>query len=266
MPKAEASAATETPVVKPEDRAPLPILQSAVQKGRILHLPILMYHHIGTAPAGSDATRKGLTVDPTDFEQQLIWLKNQGYQSTSLEDLRKFALGQNSTALPKKPIIFTFDDGYDDTFTNAIPLLKKYGYAGSFAIITNFPGTTLGNNTYATWDAIKTAQGQGMEIVCHTQNHFDGTSVKFGPDYIFQNLNGCQTDLLFHLGSVEPIIIYPYGHYSSTYIEQAKKAGFAMGITVHEGSFINLDDLFEIPRVRVSPGISMEKFQERLDQ
>lgn len=248
--------------IKPEDLAPLPIPKSAIAAGKALLLPILMYHHVGMPPKGSDLLRSGLTVSPQNFEQQVAWLKQQGYHSVSFNDL--YLYSQKKLALPRKPIIFSFDDGYDDVFINAVPILQKYGYSGSFGIITNFPGTISGTNSYAGWDQIAAAKTAGMEILCHTQNHFDGSNPKFTSDYILQNLSGCQAALAEHFGSNEPYLIYPYGHYNQVYIEQAKKAGFVMAATVHEGKWINLQNLMELPRIRVGAGESLEKFKETI--
>jgi peptidoglycan/xylan/chitin deacetylase (PgdA/CDA1 family) len=142
----------------------------------------------------------------------------------------------------------------------------KYRYTGSFAIITGFVGQTQGDNFYANWGDILGAKRNGMEIVCHTQNHFDGSSPKFDDKYIFDNLTGCQNDLQTHTGSPLPYLIYPYGHFTPSYVDQALKAGFSMALTVREGSYINTEDLMHVPRVRVNPNESMEKFAEKLNE
>ena len=257
--------ADASPQITPEDRAPLPIPPNVIRQGKALRLPILMYHHIGTMPpVKHDPLRLSLTVSPQDFERQVAWVKSQGYVSVSLADI--YAYSQGKKTLPKKPIAFTFDDGYDDALINAPPILEKYGYTGSFAIITGWPGWQNGTNSYASWDQIKQAQDSGMEIVCHTQNHFDGSSQKFNAQYIFNNLEGCQQDLKNHLGQAEPILVYPYGHYTVAYVVQAVKAGFRMGITVHEGDVINLDDLMQIPRVRVQGQEDFARFKKVLSE
>lgn len=247
-------------LVSPEDRKPLAL----PPKARTIKVPILMYHHIGDPPAKAGATRRDLTVSVEEFETQAKWLRDQGFVSTSLNDIYKFSLGK--LTLPKKPVVFTFDDGYDDVFVNAIPILKKYGFVGSFGIITQYPSAQLGDNFYASWQEIVQAKTDGNEIVCHTQNHFDGTNPKFTAAYIFQNLSGCQSDLQNHLGSAEPVLIYPYGHYNPTYLEEAKKAGFVMGITVHEGDIVNLDNLMEVPRVRIHGREDFERFKRLVSE
>lgn len=247
-------------LVKPEDSKPLVVSPAA----RTIKVPILMYHHVGEPPAKASAMRRDLTVSASDFEQQAQWLHDQGFTSITLNDIYQYSQGKFT--LPKKPVVFTFDDGYDDVFTDAIPILKKYGFVGSFGIITGYPHLQMGDNFYASWQEIAAAFDAGNEIVCHTQDHFDGTNKKYSADFIFQNLSGCQNDISSHLGSVEPIMIYPYGHYNAVYLTQAKKAGFVMGVTVHEGDVINLDDLMEIPRVRVHGREDFERFKRLISE
>lgn len=246
-------------LIKPEDRAPLPVSLESVKNGKTVKLPILMYHHVGAPPPNADKVRLGLTVSAQDFSDQVKWLKEQGFASVSLQDFYNYGLGNNSL-WPKKPVIFTFDDGYADVFDNAIPILHEYGFTGVFGIITQYPAQIQGSNFYASWQQIALAKQQGMEIVCHTQNHFDGSDKKYTENYIYENLSGCQQDIRDHLGDAGPFLIYPYGHYTAAYITQAKKAGFVMALTVHEGRFINLNDLMRMPRIRMEGGETLEKF------
>jgi peptidoglycan/xylan/chitin deacetylase (PgdA/CDA1 family) len=235
-------------------------LTAKVQK---LRLPILMYHHIGTAPNPTDELRKDLTVSPEDFEKQVAWIKASGFETINLENLFNFTKGKFK--MPEKPIIFTFDDGYEDVFINAVPILKKYGFTGSFAIITQFPGIQYADNIYASWQQIRNAKNLGMEIISHTQDHFDGTNSKYSQNFILKNLQESQKDLQKNLSLTPlPILIYPYGHYGSNYIEAARTAGFRLGLTTNFGKIISFDKLMEIPRVRVRGGESLDIFKKLL--
>ena len=246
-----------TAPIKPSARV------SAQNYNSPLGVPILMYHHIGYLPTvGNDLIRTGLTVLPQDFTSQVQWLHDQGYNSISLSQL--YLYSQKKLLLPKKPIVFTFDDGYDDALINAPKILQQFGYTGSFGIITDFPGTVNGTNTYATWNSIVAAQTAGMEIVCHTQNHFDGSNPKFTADYIFQNLSGCKQALANHAITTK-ILIYPYGHYTDTYLQQAKDAGFVMGLK-EGGQFYNPNEnIMEVTRIAVRGGESLQKFEMVLE-
>lgn len=232
--------------------------------GRGIKLPILMYHHIGPLPEKPTDLRRDLTVSTEDFTTQVKWLKDNGYTSIRLSDLRDFAAGKFN--MPKNPVIFTFDDGYEDVFLYAAPILEQNGFSGSFAIITQFPGTQNGDNFYASWNEIARAYDAGHEIVSHTQDHFNGSSAKFNNDFISANLCGSQTDIQEHLGFKTDILIYPYGHYTANYIKQAKACGFNLGVTVHEGNRVNLENLMEIPRIRVHGRQNFEKFKRLITE
>lgn len=84
-----------------------------------VHVPILMYHHVGSLPPEADNVRRDLTVSPEAFEAQLRWLSGQGYEAVSLEQI--YLATQGQLLLPKKPVVFTFDDGYADVFLEAVP-------------------------------------------------------------------------------------------------------------------------------------------------
>lgn len=227
-----------------------------------LHLPILMYHHIGKNQEGSDATQKGLTVSTHAFEEQMEFLKAEGFTTITLGEL--LAYTERKFKLPAKPIIITFDDGYTDSFENAIPILEAQGFKASFAVITGFTGQTFGLNSYATWEQIKDAQNRGMEIVSHTQNHFDGLNPVHKMEAIYENLKASRQDILEHTGTDTTILIYPYGHYTKDYMSEAKKAGFTLGITTADGTVLDLTKPMELPRVRITPGMDLEKFKKKL--
>lgn len=221
-------------------------------------VPIFMYHHVGDLPQNPDALRRDLTVSTQNFTQQVEWLKSAGYHSVSLEQL--YQSTQGKFELPKKPMVFTFDDGYEDVFLNAVPVLIKNGFIGSFGIVTTFPGQP----DYASWNEILAAKNAGMEIVSHTQDHFDGSNVrKYNSEFIYNNLSGSRKDLLDH-GVTTEILIYPFGHSTPAYIEQAQKAGFVMGLTVRFGKNVDKNDLMYVPRVRVHGQETLLRFQDIL--
>ena len=223
-----------------------------------LWVPILMYHHVGETPDYADSTRRDLTVSLSDFTTQVNWLAGQGFHSVTLEQV--YQATQNRLVLPEKPIVFTFDDGYTDALTNVPGILRSHGYTGSFGIITRY----VGQPDYATWDQIRNAQAQGMEIVSHTQDHFDGSSRKYNYEFIKENLTGSQQDLAQELGIGSHILIYPYGHFTAEYIQAAQDSGFDMALTVAYGSRVDPSNLMQVPRVRVHGNETLERFIEIL--
>lgn len=236
----------------------VPVAQAAAVGS--ISVPILMYHHVGPLPSDADPMRVDLTVSPHGFALQVEWLADHGYTSVTLQDV--YLATQKKLTLPPKPVVFTFDDGYADVFAFAVPVLQKHGMVGSFAIVPSF----LGTPDYGTWADVSMAKQLGMEIVSHTENHFDGASPKFDATYIQQNLQQSLQELEANLGPVPRILVYPYGHFTPQYIAAAEHVGFVMALTTHFGTAINPDDLMHVPRVRVHGEETLEKFAEILTE
>ncbi len=166
-------------------------------------LPILMYHHVSpTVP--DDALQAGLTVTTPNFQDELAYLKCAGYKGVTMAQL--FAALDGAEAPPNKPVILTFDDGYQDAYTQAFPLLQRYGFPASFSIITGFVG---GGDLYMSWTQIQALAGAGMEMMSHSVSHPDlGTS---DDDTVRQQVTESKAALEQHLGHPVPFFVYPSG-------------------------------------------------------
>src|SRR5260221_14182040 len=103
---------------------------------RRVHVPILMYHYISTPPANSDKYRVDLSVTPDNFRHQMMWLKQKGYTTITPDDL--YDALRHGKKLPNLPVLLTFDDGYEDAYTNALPILSEFGFTGTFNIVTGW--------------------------------------------------------------------------------------------------------------------------------
>lgn len=232
--------------------------QKMASTGKI-NIPILTYHHINHITQDTSESKKSLTVTPENFELQIVWLKSQGYESISLNDILLYSKG---LALPpEKPIIFTFNEGHEDAFENGIPILKKYGFVGSFGVITQFSGFKYEENSYASWSTIKKAKAQGMEIISQTQDHFDATNPKYEDSFILRSLTGSQEDIKKNLGETVPILIYPFGRYDERFLKLVKEAGFELGITTNTDTLIDFNKLLEIPRIKIGGSYNLEAFK-----
>lgn len=211
-------------------------------------VPILMYHHVSAAPAGADALRRDLSVAPDDFEAHLRYFRDAGYHSVTLYDLAMYL--QRGVPLPKKPICFTFDDGYKDHITHAVPLLIKYGFRGTFFVITGYADE--GRAGYLSWDDIIAMHAVGMEIGSHSYMHADlaGQTV----EYVVWQVLGAKEALEARLGAIAPLFCYPFGHYDEQVIAVVRSANYWMGVTTAQGVRHASDGVFELRRVRVRGG------------
>lgn len=209
---------------------------------KAIRVPILMYHHVGPLlnPSATD-----LTVSPTDFEAQVQYFKNLGYQSVTLQQV--YDALENKAILSSKPIVFTFDDGYKDVFENAIPILQKYNYSGTFAIATDL----LGRPSYAVWDDVIAAQKAGMEIVSHTQNHLDLTNPIYSAADLYREIFDSKILLEQKLGIPVDFFVYPYGRSNQKVVDLVQQAGYKMAFTTAYGQEMRANALLNEPRVRV---------------
>lgn len=204
-----------------------------------------MYHYISAPPPDADRYRKDLSVSPEQFESHLRYLREHGYTSISLSNL-VYHLTQG-TPLPPKPIILTFDDGYADHYTQAFPLLQKYGFRAAFFIITDF--VTEKRPGYMTWDQLKELVAAGMEIGSHSRNHPDLRGQPL--DYLVWQALGSKEAIEYYLGITPRFVAYPSGRYDDQTIAVFHSAHFWAGLTTTQGTEQRSDRLFELQRLRV---------------
>jgi peptidoglycan/xylan/chitin deacetylase (PgdA/CDA1 family) len=211
-----------------------------------------MYHYISQPPPGADAVRVDLSVAPDKFESHLHYLKDAGYHIITLDDLLDYLT--TGHPLPVKPIILTFDDGYVDNYTNAFPLLRKYGMVGHFFLITDFVDKSL--PAYLDWSQIEEMSAAGQRFGSHSRNHPD---LRGKPtDYLVWQALGGLEDIQSHLGYHPRWIAYPSGYYDSQTIKVYRSANYWGGLTVQPGDTHSLNDIFMLTRLRVRGSYTAE--------
>lgn len=210
---------------------------------RELRVPILMYHYVSVPPPDADAIRMDLSVTPERFEEQMAYFASQGYQTVSLQALYDaVAFGK---PLPRKPIVFTFDDGYADAYLNAVPILKRYNFGGTFYVITGF----VGRKGYLTWPEVVEMAREGMDIQSHSVLH---TPMKGRTsEALRQEMLGSKRALEQATGNPVNFFCYPSGQYDALAIDVLKETGYLSAVTTKPGAWQNEALPYEWPRVRV---------------
>ncbi len=212
---------------------------------RTVRVPILMYHHIATPPPNADPLRHRLSLPPSLFEAQLQYLQQAGYTTITLDDLIYYLT--QGRPLPPKPIILTFDDGYRDHYTNAFPLLQKYGFIGTFFIITDLVNQQ--HPEYLTWDMVREMKAAGMAFGAHGRTHIDLAQADM--DQLIWQALGSTEVFQVELGEPARYIAYPSGRYDEEVIAVYKSANYWAGLTTIQGATHSSDRLFELKRIRV---------------
>ena len=244
--KQQSAAPATTQATKPATRAPAPA------KPRIVHphnraVPILMYHVVGTAPP--DAPYPSLYVSRADFAGQLAWLRVHGYHAVSLR--RVYEYWKHGYALPQKPVVLTFDDGYPEDFTNVRPLLARRHWPG----VLNLAVRNLLDGKL-TVPQIRLMIRQGWEIDAHTINHLDLTTLSSSD--LRHEVAGSRMWIRRRFHVPVAFFCYPSGRYNARVLAAVRAAGF-FGATIEGfGPASPRDGLLTLPRIRVdgSDGVS----------
>lgn len=216
-------------------------------------VPILMYHYIRVVSDPNDTLGANLSVSPENFNKQLDYLAANNYQTISLQQLRDGFAGNYKIDKTKKPIVITFDDGYDDAYTQAYPILKSHNMFGVFYIITG----QIGQSERMTSNQIVELDKNGMIIGSHTKNHLDISTLSAA------QLNIQLADSKSYLEQLlgHPIVdfCYPAGKYSSNDITVLKNDGYLTATTTKSGIANTKSDLFELPRIRMQNDTNLAK-------
>ncbi len=213
-----------------------------------------MYHYISEPPADAHPYRTGNSLAPETFAAHLDYLQDEGYTTIYLKDIISH-LVTGSPKLPEKPIVLTFDDGYEDNYLNALPALTERDMTGTFFIITDFADQAETDeiySNYANWDQLKEMADAGMEIGSHSRNHPNLAGQDL--DYLVWQALGSQEAIEANIGEHPHILSYPAGSYDQLVIDVFRSAHFWGAVTTQQGVMQSSegDDPFELKRVRIS--------------
>jgi len=219
--------------------------------------PIFTFHNIATAPAKADKATQSLYVPPAELEKILQDLQKNNYKTLFASEMAAYlAKGEHA---PKDTVALTFDDGLENFYTNALPLLKKYNMKASLYIMTG-----VRSPEYLTTDQMKEIDKTGLvEIGSHTVYHADLPTKT--PEEQDKELRGSKKMLEDLLGHEISVICYPYGDYNSEVEALAKSIGYKYGLSYNHHPLADTGDVFAIDRAGVWPGMNVLKFLQDLN-
>lgn len=217
-----------------------------------MKIPILMYHQIDVPPSRGTMLR-GLVVAPSSFAWQMRMLRLMGYQGLSMRDLEPYLLGKQQG----KVVGITFDDGYQNNLTYALPALKANGFTATCYGVSSMVG---GTNA---WDAGKVVQkplmtrqdwltwhGAGMDVGSHTQTH---ANLKELPDkQAWQQIVQSKAELEQVLNAEVRHFCYPYGWFLPQHEEMVRTAGYMTATSTRRGRAQSGDNLYALQRIMVA--------------
>ena len=232
------------------DRRPPPSEPSAIQAAEAearpmrpvppgIDIPILVYHHV--VP---DHSQGVLYVTPDGLEQHLRFLRDNGYQSVSFTDLADCL--EYGAVLPERPVILSFDDGWENQFQYGVPLLQKYGFGATFYVVSSY----IDHQNFMTTDQLRAMMAAGMTIGGHSRTHPSLPSL--GTARLKDEVAGSKAWLEDHFGVAFDTFAYPFGAYSSAVTAAVKAAGYRTARTVDTGTHASGDNLALLPAVLYS--------------
>ena len=219
-----------------QEAAAMPVAQVTVQDDPRTVM-VLNYHKVVDE-------HMSLSVPLADFEQHMKWLKEYGYTSITPEELYEFIV--NGSELPEKPVLITFDDGYKDNYTNAYPIMKKYGFTGTIFVVTGFLGVY---DNYMTWEQAKELADNGFSIESHTYSHKSMTEAS--DEEISKELTKSRDTIKNKLGIDADFMAYPTGTYNLHIAELVQKAGYKGAFTIKYDNVSRESNVYALERVPI---------------
>jgi poly-beta-1,6-N-acetyl-D-glucosamine N-deacetylase len=230
---------------------PFPEISDRARQARV---PVIMYHDI------LSEKQVFFDVTPAEFEADLQLIRDKGLTPISLDQLvTHLATG---TPLPAKPILLTFDDGYEGHYTHVLPLLRQYGYPATFAIYPGKVGTHIGRSSL-NWDQLREMAADPLvTIAAHSSTHPPDLTT-LPDDRLRYEIVESKRVLEEHLGMTIHHFVYPSGHYDQRVEHWLQMSGYRSGMTMNdaEDKFAGQsDNLLSIDR------IGQSKLEEIVDQ
>lgn len=212
-----------------------------------LRVPILMYHRI-VALADAGPALPGLVIDPAVFAQQLGLLAGAGWHTITLATLQvDLATGRQP---PPRTFVITIDDGHRDGLTNALPILRRFGFVATYFVVMG----RIRQATYLSAIDLQALAGAGMEIADHTMDHHDVAALH-GPA-LAHDIGAAAQAILQITGRAPTTFAYPAGEWSLEAVGAVQAAHLGMAVTTREGVLETWATRFLVPRLRVSPSVT----------
>ncbi|WP_320046701.1 polysaccharide deacetylase family protein [uncultured Ilyobacter sp.] len=247
-------------------------LEIAYQRQIVLkkkyEMPILMYHRV--IKEESEKGIHGTYVTVEQFDEHMNILKNMGYETVVFKDLLKNRFKQRFDK-NKKQIMITFDDGYEDNYKYAFPILKKYGFKAVVYLVSHLDYNKWDveniNNPekkykLMTTDHLLEMQKYGIEFGGHTKTHAKLSRIE--PEEAREEIFESKETLENILDKKLISFAYPYGDLNDRVKQMAEEAGYKFAVATDSGSVCFSDDLFQIRRIGIFPTINSLGFKRKI--
>ena len=214
-------------------------------------VPVLEYHSI-TYEKGNP-----ICIPIKKFKEQMKYLKDNGYYTLTLTNLYSYLM--NNTPIPKKSVVLTFDDGYENNYTAMFPVLKKYNFKATVFVIT---GNIDKYRKFLKSKQLLEMDKYGVDIESHTVHH-DNLKM-LSKNKQLKTLIKSKKYLEKTLNKQIYFFAYPFGGYNNSAIEALKEAGYKMAFTTVDGWSSKQNGILSLHRVWVGPFDSTSVFENKI--
>ena len=217
---------------------------------------ILTYHHVDDPPPGEKDQH--LYVTPSAFESQMNFLKKEKFNVVSLDELRAEVLGE--TRLSPRSVAITFDDGFEDNYLRAFPILKRHDFPAAFFITTDRIGSVdERGRRHMNAGQLRDLTSSGMTAGSHTVNH--PWLARIPPSEAEGELAESKRRLEGILDGPVQWLCYPHGSFNREIATMAEELGYSGACSVIRDNRPKSDQLFFLPRVMVMRDTSAMRFR-----
>lgn len=217
----------------------------------LAYVSVLLYHRF------DEDRYPTTTTSSVQFEQQLSYLKTNGYAVMSMDQLAACVEGR--AKIPDKAVVITIDDGFMSEYEHAVPVLRKHGLPFTIFVFTRGVGT----RGYVTWRQLRELESLGGTVGCHTHTH--PRLINMSAEEVESETVGSRRVLERNLGHPVRYFAYPFGQYDERVRSVARKAGFRLMLTSDPGSVGAGAEFDRIPRQAiVGAEMSLDDFARKL--
>ncbi|MFH8491719.1 polysaccharide deacetylase family protein [Streptomyces longisporoflavus] len=226
-------------------------------------VPILMYHSISPAPTRQT---RDLSVSPEAFAEQLELLGERGFTPLTTAELG--AIWRTpGRSLPMRPVLITFDDGYEGVHRHGLPVLAKHGFASTLFVSTGWlrgaHDTGGGLDLMLDWDQVRQLAAAGTEIGGHSHTHPELDQLD--DDDLWFELLRCREIVTDEIGTRPVSFAYPYGYSSRRVRRTVRGAGFAQSLAVNNGLAHRSQGPYALRRVTVRHSTGIDEFERLVE-
>lgn len=225
-------------------------------------VPILMYHSISRF---AQPKYRKLAIDPVAFADQVKYLVDENYTTLTITQFTQL-IASRTTKIPERIVMLTFDDAFDDFYTDVFPLLRRHSLVATLYVPTAFVGDTSrwlwrdgeGARRLMTWDQLREVSAQGIECGAHSHHHVELDLLS--PSAAAKEIINSKALLEQQLDQQIFSFAYPYGYYNAFIRGVIQQAGFSSACAVRYRRCSIEDDPFTLSRLAVTSDLSFEQF------